>query len=95
MSNNVSDRVKRYLAKPDSTVDVRIMPAMPASVSSLIGKVFVLAASLLINGAFLMLGFMGAHQVWVQVPPVGFWTSFLLALGVAALKPSGRRVLSS
>lgn len=38
-----------------------------------------------ISAFFVMVGFGAAHELWPQVPAAGYWTSFLLCLGLSSV----------
>lgn len=50
----------------------------------------------LIEAALIMLGLQGAHSLWLSVPAAGYWTCFLLVLGLSgiasALHSPGRKL---
>jgi hypothetical protein len=50
----------------------------------------------LIEAALVMFGLQAAHSLWVSVPAAGYWTCFLLVLGLSgvasALHAPGRKL---
>lgn len=97
ISPSLTDVVRNRL-DAGSTLNVRLVAKETPGWADVIGQTVSGIFFDLALAAFLMLGFGAAHTTWAEVPAPGYWTCFLLILGVSAVGISWRgtkRVLST